>query len=274
MKRLFNLLHWVNLDTAIGAVITSAFIAECLNSRIPVEASITLFLAVLSIYNFDHLMDARKMKAKAQTARHRFYQDNMKKLSIYQLLLMAGLITIIWYLPAAIIRAGIVLALTTGIYFILLFFVFPSRFMLKEIMIALVYSLALFLAPVYINEQISLHPDAVILFFEILLLAVSNTLIFSWYDLDSDLNDGHTSLARNLGKAAVFKVVVFALAILSLLTIYQATTTGQYFEQMLILIMTLILLYVLMAQKKLSNKERFRVAGDAVFFVPIFKLLI
>ena len=253
MNRLLRTLHWINIDTAAGAVVTSLFVAQCMGSTIPWVASLTLFLAVLAIYNFDHLMDARRVTTTARSARLRFYQQNLKALSIYQLILMVGLITIIWYLPVDILRAGLVLALVTGIYFILLFFVFPNKFLLKEIMIATVYTLALFLAPVYTNPSPGPDNYWLILLLEILLLAIANTLIFAWYDCEIDVREGHTSLAGNLAFKLHFSPPVL--------------------QQVIILLMALTLSLCLVASRSLRKNERYRIVGDAVFFLPIISLL-
>lgn len=274
MKQFLRYLHWINLDTAVGAVVTSLFIAKSLDTEIPDVAALTLFLAVLSIYNFDHLMDARRLPTKARTTRHRFYQQHLRSLSIYQLILMLGLITIIWYLPNDILRAGLVLSLVTGIYFVLLFFVYPGKFMLKEIMIALVYSLALFLAPLYSDAARAVDNNWLIFWLQIFLMAVSNTLIFAWYDHQIDLAEGHTSLANNLGKNIVYKLVLSLIGLSALLIVYQLLTAGEVARQLILLAMTMVLLYSLMAHKKLRKNDRYRVLGDAVFMIPILIYLL
>ena len=271
MNSILRYLHWINFDTALGAAITSLFIADCLGTEIPVVAVVTLFIAVLSIYNFDHLMDARRVHTVAKSKRHRFYQQHLRLLSIYQLILIFGLIIIIWYLPTDILRAGLILALVTGIYFILLFFIFPNKFLLKEIMIAAVYSLALFLAPVYTNNA---DTSWLVLWLQILILAIANTLIFAWYDYEIDVSEGHTSLAGNLGKKSIYRMIMAVLGLSVFLVVYQLLITGIVFAQIIILIMTLVLLFSLLAHKYLSRKELYRVVGDAVFLIPAITFLI
>lgn len=258
----------------MGAVITSLFIADYLKAKVPGVAAITLFLAVLAIYNFDHLMDARRVSAKAKTSRHRFYQLHQRALSIYQLLLMLGLITIIWYLPVDILRAGLVLALLTGIYFILLFFVFPGRFAVKELMIAIVYSSALFLAPIYSLDAIGANTPLLVLWIEILLLALANTLIFAWYDHEVDLEEGHSSLASNLLRTTIYKLVIGLLITLFIISGSSLLKGESLIHQGLILLMALILLISLLANGWLQKNDRYRIVGDAVFLLPIIILFL
>ena len=108
MKRIFLILHWLNYDTAFGAVVTSLFITQNLGSNVPDIAFLALFIAVLAIYNFDHLLDAQRIRGVAQSGRHRYYQEHFKTLSIYQLALLILLIFVSWYVPENIARAGIV----------------------------------------------------------------------------------------------------------------------------------------------------------------------
>ena len=182
--------------------------------------------------------------------------------------------TIIWYLPAPIIRAGIVLALITGTYFILLFFVFPKRFLLKEVMIAMVYTTALFLAPIYSGDENIVDQHTLLLYIEIMVLAVSNTLILAWYDFDADINDRHTSLATNLGKVIVYRMALINLGLIIALTALQVITTARYFEQLILLVMAGILYLMLLMKDRLIINERYRIVGDAIFLVPGLALFI
>lgn len=273
MKRLAKVLHWLNVDTALGAVITSMFIAENINSQIPSVAIITLFIAVLSIYNFDHLLDARQLDGKANSPRRSYYQRNQKALAVYQLFLLVILLSIIWYLPLEILRAGIILGLITVIYFLLLFIVFPNRFILKEVMISVVFTTALFLAPVYSGSEISTIGFILILWLEILVLAIINTLLFAWYDYDNDKREGHVSLARELGTGVVYKVILSLIAFLTLLIALQVYLGGNLAYQSILLLMGLILLWSLLANKRLVHYELYRVSGESIFLLPILVLL-
>ena len=269
MKRLFYTLHWLNLDTALGAVVTSGFIARSMNVEVSFIAYITLFLAVLTIYNFDHLVDARRISSKAVSMRRLFYQVNIKALSIYQLALILFLIIIVWYLPVIILRAGIVLGMITSIYFILLFLVFPKQFLLKEFMISIVYSIALFLGPIYSIVPIHFGNEALLLWVELLLLAFTNTLIFAWYDYAIDLEQGQTSLANRFGRDNIYKVIIVVLSILAMIVLYTLIEYSNIKEQIIISFMAVVLIYLLRSKKHLAINDRYRIVGDAVFVLPV-----
>ena len=65
MRDILLVLHRTNFDTAIGAVITSLFIANIIGSEVPDVVTVALLLVVLAIYNFDHLLDAKKIQGIA-----------------------------------------------------------------------------------------------------------------------------------------------------------------------------------------------------------------
>ena len=65
VKHISLKLHWMNFDTAFGAAITSLFIANGIGSNVPEIATIALVLAVMAIYNFDHLIDAKRITGLA-----------------------------------------------------------------------------------------------------------------------------------------------------------------------------------------------------------------
>ena len=271
VKRLFFILHWLNFDTAMGAGITSLFVARYLVVEVPSTAIATLVLAVLAIYNFDHLIDARQIKGTAISARHRFYQQNNRLLSNYQVLLLLALLVLSWFVPAAIARAGIVLGSIILIYFLLLFIVLPKRFVFKEIVIAVVYVCGIFLAPV--ATAASLLPNIAPLWLELFLLALANTLIFAWYDYELDRQEGHSSLAQVFGKKAIYRITVVILLALALTIIWQLLQGENQFYQGIIAGMALVLALNLLSYSFAGQNELFRFFGDAIFLLPLIAFL-
>jgi hypothetical protein len=269
VRKVLKVLHWLNFDTALGAVFTSMFVAQFLNAAVPFTSNLALFITVLIIYNFDHLIDARSIKRIAQSARHNFYQKNLYILSLYQIALLVAALFLVWYLPPAIIRAGIILGLITAIYFLLLFIIFPKRFMLKEIMISIVFSCAIFLAPYYSHQPLQFSLSGVLLWSEILILAITNTFIFSWYDYDIDQSEGHTSIAVVLGRRTVGLLIYALFFTLVIIVTINLTLFGNWGNQFVVLLMAGLLYFSYVADKSLSRNEFYRVFGDAVFLLPI-----
>ena len=274
MKKVFKILHWLNFDTALGAVFTSLFVAQFLNAIVPISANLALFVTVLIIYNFDHLLDARSIKLMARSARHNFYQNNLYILSLYQIILLVVALVLVWFLPPAIIRAGIILALISAIYFLLLFIIFPQRFILKEIMISIVFSCAIFLAPYYSDQPLHFGLSGVLLWSEILLLAVANTFIFSWYDYEIDKTEGHTSIATVLGRRKVGFLINGAFSILGATVIINLLLFGNWSNQFVILSMAGLLFFSYVADESFRKNELYRIMGDGIFLIPIMGVLL
>ena len=263
----------MNFDTAIGAAVTSLFIAKLISSVVPQVANVALILAVLAIYNFDHLLDAKKISGEAISARHRFYQQYFTTLAIYQLVLLIALLLISWFMPVAIIKAGIILALITLIYFLLLFIVLPERFAFKELMIAVVFACGIFLAPLSVKSTQLISLDILLLWLEIFLLALANTLIFSWFDYENDIKEGHSSLAQIVGTKKMQSLSYFVLALLLIIILISLANGALWTDQVIILIMGLILFASLILGRQVKQNEGLRIAGEAIFFIPLARLL-
>ena len=262
----------MNFDTALGAAVTSLFVANIIGTSVPHIATGALILAVLAIYNFDHLLDAKKINGVAISGRHQFYQRNFTKLAIYQLFVLTALLVISWFMPAIIAKAGIILAVITLIYFLLLFIVLPHRFVFKEVMIAIVFTCGLFLAPVSVISGQAISFEITWLWLEIFLLAMANTLIFSWFDYENDMKEGHSSLAKIVGTKTINILSFLVLAILGITIIVSLLNDRFWLDQLIIFIMGLVLLVSLLVGKKMKD-ERLRIASEAIFLIPLVGLI-
>lgn len=272
MKNKFLLLHWLNFDIALGAVITSLFIATSLAIEIPNSALLALGLSVLAIYNFDHLLDARRIHDIALSSRHRYYQANLTMLAIYQILLLLAIVITSWFVPFKILQAGSILAIITLIYFILLFIVLPKKFALKELTIALVYTCGLFLAPVVITE-FTLSWQMMVMWTQVFLLALINILMFSWFDYELDLKESHASLALVIGKYRIYQLNIGLLGLLALSIIAMIINGIAIQSQIIILVMGIILFLCILLNQRLRKKELFRLVAESIFLVPLIYLL-
>ena len=263
----------MNFDTAIGAAITSLFVANIIGSDVPQIATLALVLAVLAIYNFDHLLDAKKISGQAISGRHRFYQQNFTRLAIYQLILLMALLAISWFVPAIIAKAGIILAVITLIYFLLLFIVLPQRFVFKELMIATVFACGIFLAPISVRTAAVFSMETILLWLEIFLLAIANTLILSWLDYDNDLKEEQSSLAQIIGARKVQSLIYLVLGLLLVFIFLSLAIEAFWIEQIIILIMGLVLFVSLLLGSHVKQNEGLRIAAEAIFFIPLIRLI-
>jgi 4-hydroxybenzoate polyprenyltransferase len=263
LMRLYRLVNLLSIDVAGGAVCSALFFAYLLNVRILPYGVIALGLSVWIIYTVDHLLDAKKIKAPAATARHRFHQDNFKVLCAAVLLATIVNGIIILFIRHQVFVAGLFVALTVGIYFLI------NRYLkfMKEFFIAIVYTIGVLLPSVTVTQQSwSEWPWTIIAQFS--LTALINLILFSWFDYERDLRDGNISFVTVLGEKT-------SRAFISILFIASATLAviGFSLAGSIILGMNVILLITFIFHRYFAIHDRFRILGDFVFMIPLAYLL-
>jgi 4-hydroxybenzoate polyprenyltransferase len=270
MKILYKA-HLLNIDTALGAVVCSNFVAKTMVVALPWVVNLALFTSVLIIYNFDHLADAHKISGKALTDRHQFYKDKYLGLKIFQIVLMIFGMVLIYFLPMQIVKAGSIVVLAVILYFAILE-VIPVRLVFfKEFLVALVYASAIFLAPLIMVKEISL--TVALLFGQIFILALMNLLIFSWFDRDVDVKEGHPSLMNIISENDVPRLVIVLFITEIFLGSLYLRLQSQWSIQLTILVMSLILLTLYFKPERLQKNKLARPVGDLVFLLPVFFIL-
>ncbi|MEN8247805.1 MAG: hypothetical protein ABFS32_02645 [Bacteroidota bacterium] len=273
MKRIFSIVIWLNIDTAIGASITSMFIAQYLEVNIQLPALVALIITILLIYNFDHLIDANRSGEKSLNDRNRFYKDNKNALIGYEIILLVLLLAVSWYIPFEILLRGAILALFTALYFLLLFILLPQQFVFKELITAIVFMLGLFLIPVMELSEI-INNRFLLLVVQIFLLALVNTFVISWYEYESDKQDAQPSIAIVVGKKAVYILSILGL-ILYLVTLFYSFIIGIYWIHIITLeLMGSILFLSLVLNRYLVKNQAYRMVVDSIFIIPVISLII
>lgn len=270
--RIFNAL---SLDVALGACITSMFIASYLQVSLSVATILSLGISVWLIYTADHLMDAKQITHQPHTFRHYFHQKYFKVImsiagavGLFQLLLL-------FYLPLNTLLGGLLLLFIVGLYFLLLWLMRFKKVYHKEILIALVYACGVFLPPFSISKG-ALDITIGLLFFQIVLLALSNLLIFSLLEISSDQKDQQTSLAILLGNTAtkrlVFGLLIFGV-MLSISLFFSASAQSMAVAEITLFMMNSVLGLILLFPSWRKN-DNYRLIGDAVFYIPIVFILL
>ena len=203
---------------------------------------------------------------------HRYYQRNFKILSIYQLSLLILLLFSSWQVPENIARAGIVLAVISLIYFLLLFIILPKNFFFKEVFISIVYVSGLILAPVVTSSHLPQVADY-LLWAEIFLLALANTFILAWFDFDIDAKEGHVSIAQLIGEKSIYQLSFIFLGVVGLLIIFYAVFSPGFESQFIIIAMAIPILFSLLFSSFFRKNETYRVVSDAIFIIPLISII-
>jgi hypothetical protein len=264
---LFNIL---SLDVALGAIVSALFFARVFDVHLRMNSLIALGLTVWMIYTVDHLLDARKLKRNASTERHRFHQRHFKVLVV--ILILAGLVVTsqLFFIRTPVLIGGLVLSWIIVIYFLTL----KKLKYLKELAGAILYTGGVLVAPLSLYHNSLLVPQ-VILICQFFITALINLLIFSWFDMEKDIQDRRESFATYYGVDLTYKAFMFLVLINTLVGIYIVLQNDRYlWMEICLLVMNSVLAALVFEKKYFNIYDRYRVLGDAIFFIPLVYILL
>jgi 4-hydroxybenzoate polyprenyltransferase len=263
LKLLYRLFNLLSIDVALGSVCSALFFAKILQVHILSYGLIALVLSVWIIYTADHLLDALKIKLPAATARHRFHQLHFKSLLFTLVIAMIINGVIILFIRHRVLVAGLYIAAIVGIYFLI------NRYLkfMKEVFIAIVYTIGVLLPSVSVTQQ-PVHEWPWVIIASFLGTALINLILFSWFDHERDLRDGNISFATVLGERTSRTVIVLLFLVVTFLSVISLSPAG-----FVILLMNALLLIIFIFHQHFSIHDRFRILGDFVFILPVVYLL-
>jgi len=251
-----------------GAVISALFFARVFGVTVLRSGLTSLGLTVWVIYTADHLIDAKKVRQMASTERHRFHQKHFS--ALLALLLLAIIIDAVqlFFIRKQVFIGGLILASIVVIYFAL------QRYLkfLKELIGALLYTGGVLLIPVSIMET-PLTPSLIILIVQFVLTALTNLLLFSWFDRLRDEKDKHSSFTTVLGERITKRALVIVFVISLILMVVQLLNFDLK-SVALIALMNSVLLVIFFDKKYFEKDDHYRLLGDAVFLLPLIYLLL
>jgi hypothetical protein len=263
LYRLFNIL---SLDIAAGAMISAMFFAKLLQVRILPYGLIALGLTVWIIYTADHLRDARSIGKQAASERHRFHQKHFKTL----LYVMAAAIVvdaiIILFIRKQVFAWGLLLAALVMAYLIV------QRYLkfLKEIFIALLYTGGVLLPSLSVTS-LTITSFHIVLFIQFAFTALTNLLMFSWFDSETDTKDKLNSFVTVLGKPFAERCIWILLTANIALGIFLWLSSPYHQPVLVFWLMNAVLLLMFAFRHRVG--PYYRLPGDAVFLIPGICLL-
>lgn len=277
LKKGIQLARILSLDVVLGSIIGSLFIADYLQVLLHPLFIFALAICVWLIYTADHLSDAHVIPHAAHTMRHRFHQRYFRSITIaFCLVAIAGLL-LLTQLPVTLILWGSMVVGIVGLYYLSIRRFSLQHIIPKEFVIALLYSMGIFLAPVYLHS-FPVRVTTVILFIEYTLAALCNLLLFSWYEKELDEQDQHISYATMVGNKTSFKTIIACLIFLYgiagfSMVIFFSDKSFMY-TQFMILPMVITLHCILQFSSFFRQHEMYRSVADAIFLYPILYLLL
>lgn len=199
---IYEKLNLLSLDVVAGACSGMYFFADLMKLELSWKIYLLLALAVWSIYTFDHLLDAKKVKEPARTQRHRFHQEHFYVLLVFMAAaVFTGLFLAFWFLPTMkMLGSGLILAFLTVSSMAGLRLGGNKTAVVKELSTALFYVSGLLLAPLLYFDFFFASNSWLFFAGAYLLLAWFNLVFLSYIDGDEDLAEGHPSVMTVIGK--------------------------------------------------------------------------
>lgn len=267
IQRFFLLISWLSLDVVIGAMASLYFFQELLHVSLDWSAFVLLGLAVWTIYNLDHLLDARRI-ANSSSPRRAFHRR-------YQVVLWVGiLIAVLSGLGGAYFWIG--WGKEFQLTLVLAFSMFGCRWaiqkfgpvLLKEVSIALFYVVGTIWLPLLRAEAADLSWEVLIFAALFFVLALLNLWMLSFLDREEDRQDGFLSIAQLYPPLQLVQWIrrlsffgIFAsLAVFILLSSF-------YRPFACLLLLLLLVHYLTFFQTRLSSAQK-RQRMELAFWIP------
>lgn len=254
------------MDVVLGAIFFLAYLEKHYQTDLSWNVYLALATAIWLIYTTDHLLDARSLNAPTSD-RHLFHKTYYNQLVfVAGLILCLGLVNV-YFLEIEVIRNGAILSAVSVAYLVLVYLI--RKLWVKELVVALVYALGVFLGPWSMIADLG-YTD-VLLLMQLVGIALLNLLIFSFYDRDTDRQDGFNSIVLRLGtNTSKYVIIVLGLCLgLSCFTL--GINQG---VQKLYLLMVCVLMVVYLLPGFFSKSSFYRTVGDGVFYLPGLFLLL
>ena len=268
LLKFYRLLSLLSIDVAVGAVCSSVWFAVFIGVKPGGIAFAVLGLTVWVIYTLDHLMDARTLKSPANAKRYQFHQQHFSIIGVVWMLAIVCDGVLVFFMREEILYDGLWLSALVIIYFLF------HRYVgfLKEFTIAVLYTVGVLLPTLSLQGAPPVASEWVVIS-SFLLTALTNILMFSWFDHDADIGDGQQSFAIFFGlrhTQRFVNILFIAQAILQLVIIYWAGAA----PVILLLSMNSVLFFIFFYAERLKKNDTFRLAGDAIFFFPAVALFL
>ena len=267
IQRVFQVISWVSLDVVIGAMASLYFFQELLHVSLDWPAFVLLGLAVWTIYNLDHLLDARKI-TNTSSPRRAFHRK-------YQVILG------VWILIAVLLGlAGAFFWMGWGKEFqltlILAFSMFGCRWaiqkfgpvLLKEVSIALFYVVGTIWLPLLRAEAADLSWAVLIFAALFFVLALLNLWMLSFLDREEDRQDGFLSIAQVYPSLQLIQWIrsLSFLGIFATLAVF-ILLPSFYRPFSCLLLLLLLVHYLTFFQTRLSSAQK-RQRMELAFWIP------
>lgn len=263
-------LRILSFDVALGAVAMAFWAARLSGVALSWQVYAVLASTVAFIYTADHLYDAYRIGHRAHTARHRFHQRHFRGLFVWALFLFLISLLGSLYIPWPLWRAGALLASIVAVHFVLAHYL-PAFGLHKELRIAVLYAVGVSL-PAWVQGG---EPTVLLLYaLAVGLWAYCNLLAISYFEYESDLQDGHFSVIQFWGKAKSRLYWGLCLTASVIIALYIGFCLQVFWADVMILAaINVIYLSIYLFEDFFIAQARYRHWADAALLLPLIGLL-
>lgn len=262
--------HLLSLDVVLGAAGSYAFACKALFQPVSYYFVIVLAISVWIIYLADHILDSVKIP---YSPKYKLYSRHKKVLAtvIFILSALDGYL-ILKFLPAQILHFGFILGAFLILYLAGQHFLrgkFRSFFP-KEILISVIYTLAVWLYPLLHTQNIG---AASALFLGLhFLLVLTNVLIFSFFEKEED---------TRYRKATFFSGIPdyylrTAISVLGISSVMLAIFIGLYYRYPMMIVVPVLISVVYLLEITFSGlsiiKKNYPSFTDGIFMLFLLYL--
>jgi 4-hydroxybenzoate polyprenyltransferase len=272
-----KLINTLSIDVVIGSVFSAFLVMKLFETETGWAFWIVLPLSVWIIYTTDHLIDAYRLKQQAGTHRHHFhfyYFNNI--IVLVAIFCMLNLFIVITWLEKEIIYFGLVLTLATIFYLIFIFMVKHKNHLVpKEIIVSVIYTAGIWGSFVALNS-FRMNTFQLLLLITFFLLVLSDILVLSYYEIESDKKDGHSTISVKFGLKLTFKFIFINLLTVFAICIFVISSSELFLFRAiakLFLIMGLVVMIILGFPGVMKKYDLYRYFAEWVFWIPGLAIL-
>jgi len=257
----------------LGAVVCNIMFWK-LNKKNPehlCSVTVVLGLSVWIIYILDRLLDNKKLNIHL-TERHIFHQEYAKFLWYLIVILSLICFILVFSLPINIIIFGILIALITGIYLLIISTISSKNSFqyFKEPITALVYTAVVFGTTILNNPTV----NSLIIGIIFLLIVFQNLLLFSLLEFKNNAYSYNLVVYIGIKKSNFFiGMIALINSILGLFLIYYSMIAYETSVILFEIAMSLLLLMINQFDYFFMINDRYRWVGDGIFLLPLVIIL-
>ncbi|WP_420316875.1 hypothetical protein [Ekhidna sp.] len=254
--RAYRTAQILSIDIVIGVVILLRFFCAQFGVAPGWEAYALLGGVVWLIYTTDHLRDAEN-KIRSSRERYLFHKNHRKSLLVVAVLVLIALCILVLFIPLVIFLGGLALAIFSFVYLMMQHRL--SRFLSKEIYVALVYSAGILMVPFLLSQTYRWD-----VFLLLVLLTFVNLSLFSLYEKEDDIRDKFQSIATELNGKQLEKIILLLISIGLAIAVLSINVITIYFIAGFVIYALMIIF-----SDWFRLNHRYRAIGDGVFLLPI-----